>query len=527
MPADRLDRMRQKAAERILADERLRSHLNDEEAHWLIDWAMLQLEVPLPEPQGQHKTEALIEAQGRRIRQVVRDINDLVGERGRLSQVEREARLRTLLSRAGESSALWSSSAEWQEALAILAAWDHLTNLELIQRLAALVERTWRQAIRDRGGVGKRSSGLRSCLVGFFIAAFFLFILASVLFGLRLFFQHFPPVAIASPSPTSSVNLSTSQAAAWYAIHFTSPQYPDEPRYHQGGVDERLIDFISSVQRSIDIAVYDFDLINVAEALIAARDRGVTVRLVTDSDNAGERAVSLLRQSGIAVVEDDRGDLMHNKFAVADGRFVWTGSWNFTEKDTYNYNNNAVLIESVDLARNYETVFEEMFTHKRFGRGRPPTLRTRFLIRGVMVESYFSPEDQVSSKIIARLREAQRQIDFMVFSFTRDDIGQALLERAQAGVVVRGVFESTGSETRFSEFGRLQQAGLDVRQDGNPFLMHHKVIIIDERTVIFGSYNFSLNAEEDNDENLLIVDDPAFAAPFLTEFERIFTQAEP
>jgi phosphatidylserine/phosphatidylglycerophosphate/cardiolipin synthase-like enzyme len=94
-------------------------------------------------------------------------------------------------------------------------------------------------------------------------------------------------------------------------------------------------------------------------------------------------------------------------------------------------------------------------------------------------------------------------------------------------VAVRGVFETTGSETQFSEYGALRAAGLDVRQDGNPLLMHHKVIIIDESIVIFGSYNFSANAEEDNDENVLIVHDPVFAGAFVSEFAKVYAQAQP
>ena len=55
--------------------------------------------------------------------------------------------------------------------------------------------------------------------------------------------------------------------------------------------------------------------------------------------------------------------------------------------------------------------------------------------------------------------------------------------------------------------------------------MHHKVIIIDGHTVIFGSFNFSNNADKDNDENLLIVDDAGFARPFVEEFDRVLALA--
>jgi phosphatidylserine/phosphatidylglycerophosphate/cardiolipin synthase-like enzyme len=55
--------------------------------------------------------------------------------------------------------------------------------------------------------------------------------------------------------------------------------------------------------------------------------------------------------------------------------------------------------------------------------------------------------------------------------------------------------------------------------------MHHKVIIIDDETVILGSYNFSRSAEISNDENVLIIHDPAVASLFVEEFGRIYQQA--
>ena len=50
--------------------------------------------------------------------------------------------------------------------------------------------------------------------------------------------------------------------------------------------------------------------------------------------------------------------------------------------------------------------------------------------------------------------------------------------------------------------------------------MHHKVIIIDDETVITGSYNFSRNAERSNDENILIIKNKEIAREFNREFRR-------
>jgi phosphatidylserine/phosphatidylglycerophosphate/cardiolipin synthase-like enzyme len=254
--------------------------------------------------------------------------------------------------------------------------------------------------------------------------------------------------------------------------------------------------------------------------------------MVTDTDTLEhrsaevQRALKTVQDAGIPVVDDQRRPIMHHKFAVFDGAAVLTGSWNFTVGDTYRLNNNAVVIRSRELADNYTAEFEKMFTQRRFGPTKPKGVPyPRLTIGGARIETYFASEDDPSGRIIELLRSARTRIDFLAFSFTHEAIGQALLDRA-ADVKVRGVFETTGSETRFSEFGKLRQAGLEVYQDGNPYVMHHKVFVVDERITLFGSFNFSDSAASDNDENLLIVDDPGFARAFLQEAERVVAQAK-
>src|SRR5262249_25226967 len=137
----------------------------------------------------------------------------------------------------------------------------------------------------------------------------------------------------------------------------------------------------------------------------------------------------------------------------------------------------------------------------------------------------FSPEDGVAAKLAERVSQAQSEIRFLAFSFTQDAIGQAVISRAKAGAKVVGVFEKTGSETRFSEYGAMKQAGLEVYQDGNPYTMHHKVFVLDGKTTVFGSFNFSDGADKDNNENCLIVDDPGLASLFHEETDRIIAAA--
>lgn len=323
----------------------------------------------------------------------------------------------------------------------------------------------------------------------------------------------------------------------WIRVYFTSPRYPDEGG-RRGGLDEDLVSAIEQAESSVDLAVYDLNLQSVTDALIAAHRDGVRVRAVVESDNVDEGAVARLERADVPVVRDGRNSgLMHNKFAVIDEQWVWTGSWNLTENGTYRNNNSAVLIASPALAENYTAEFEEM-VRGRFGPTSPvntphPHVVITVQIEGtdepyereVELENYFAPEDKVAAEIIDEISAAESRIRFMAFTFTSDDIADAMLERAEAGVVVQGVVESRNADRSYSEYKRLRTAVHDVLPDGNPYIMHHKVIVIDDETVIVGSYNFTASADERNDENVLIIHDPEVAALFVSEFGRVYEQA--
>src|SRR5262249_23778896 len=155
--------------------------------------------------------------------------------------------------------------------------------------------------------------------------------------------------------------------------------------------------------------------------------------------------------------------------------------------------------------------FEQMFAG-RFGTSKTSgTPYPHVQLSGADVEVYFSPEDGVAKYVLQRLAGAKKSITFMTFSYTEDKISDAMIAKAKAGLSVRGVFESNNAGGSGADFNRLKQGGVDVLSDGNCYILHHKVIVIDQRTVITGSYNFTGSAEKDNDENLVIVDDPNLA----------------
>ncbi len=138
---------------------------------------------------------------------------------------------------------------------------------------------------------------------------------------------------VVTGSPITNIGSGGELDGGWYRLAFTAPQYPDNPANHQGGLDTKLVALIDTAKTSVDVADYDFDLLDVADALARARGRGATVRMVTDTDTltnkdaAVQAAFKRLRDAGIPIVDDKRQPIMHNKFTVVDKEWVETGSW--------------------------------------------------------------------------------------------------------------------------------------------------------------------------------------------------------
>jgi len=362
-----------------------------------------------------------------------------------------------------------------------------------------------------------RSSHHRSLIV--FLASTLI-----ILFFAAAFFIYWS----GSADVRSGQSTNTPTPPDWYGLYFSAPQAPSA-RFYQDGPDRAVAAAVDRAHISVDMAAYDLDSVSLRSALIKAHRRGVTVRLVVESDNLGQPEFQALKTAGIPLIDDWRPGLMHDKFLIIDRLEVWTGSLNYTSNGSYRNDNNLLRIHSASLAEAYTNEFEEMFVDRHFGELSPPDgLIPTISVEGRLLEVYFTPEDDFAARLVELIEAAHQNIYFLAYAFTADDIAAAMLESASNGVTVSGVFEASqvNPETG-SEYERLRQAGLDVRRDSSSGNMHHKVMIIDGQIVVTGSYNFSASAQNRNDENALVIHDPQIAAQFLTEFERIYQQAKP
>lgn len=338
-------------------------------------------------------------------------------------------------------------------------------------------------------------------------------------------------IAAQNQQPTGSMQ-SLFATAQEYLGNYANAPAPETPgsiqvyfRPAQPGasrMDEAFLSLVSSASRSIDCACHDLDWEPFAKALIERHAQGVKVRIVSEADNAGTDSIELLLTAGVPVVMDERSALMHNKFCIFDEERVWTGSANFTNSGFESNFNNSVKVTSPELALNFTREFVEMFDLRQFGKRSPrDTPNPRLVIDGVPVENYFAPEDRVQNEIIAEVARARERIDFMMFSFTSEPLSEALLMRMLDNVSVRGIMEKhlAAQESSRDEFLALR--GAEIFIDENDALFHHKVMIIDARTVITGSYNFSVAAENENDENVLIIESPTIAAQYLAAMDSL------
>ncbi len=320
----------------------------------------------------------------------------------------------------------------------------------------------------------------------------------------------------------------------FYAETMLEGRFGDKPVYFFLGpspsMEKALIAFIESAAKTLDVCVFDLNLPQVAQALLDAQKRGVKVRVIIARDNA-ERAYDVedelaeMTKREMLKLAHNRSGLMHNKFMIADGERVWTGSYNFTRNCSNFNDNHAIVLESKELAENYSLEWQEIFEGRHGKRFAYPTPHPRVNLGGTEIQNYFTPEDDVRGAIAAELAKATNEIAMMAFSFTDStltDAVRAALKRGVKAIILldSGLAKHPGANTK-----ELIQMGANVRMSPGVRL-HHKVIVIDRETVVLGSANFSQAAFDRNDENVLIVKAPNFAQAMLREAMRCW-RADP
>ncbi len=298
---------------------------------------------------------------------------------------------------------------------------------------------------------------------------------------------------------------------------------------------DATIAFIDSAQQTLDVALYNNNRTDITNALKLAHSRGVRVRYVAALDGSNP---ALQPAPPFPVIYGNSSALMHNKFMVVDADltdrcWVMSGSLNWTTGNMANDFNNTLFIQDQSLARTYELEFEEMWggggaqpdeANSRFGAAKKDNTPHKFIIGDIPVESYFSPSDQTTSRIVEAIETADSEALFALLTFTKDEIGQAFVDVFNDGAQVRGMIDNVGDQG--TEYDYLLSQGVNVQPHTASGILHHKYGIIDADApnsapvVVTGSHNWTFTAETANDENTLIIHDADIALLYKAEFER-------
>ncbi|MBI2363171.1 MAG: hypothetical protein HYV15_07295, partial [Elusimicrobia bacterium] len=236
--------------------------------------------------------------------------------------------------------------------------------------------------------------------------------------------------------------------------------------------------------------------------------------------------------------------VMHNKFMLADGRLLMSGSFNWTHAaDTWHLEN-VFFTEDAGRIAGYQAYWRWMWDQSRPAEQRPPDSETgpepvgpppEDAGRPVRLngESFprhaFSPRGTPEAWLVKALDAAARSVDVAMFSFTSPELKEALVRARARGVPVRLLFDARNAATLEAMKWFISE-GWDVRiragRDGRKGVLHDKFAVIDGAFTATGSYNWTENADKNNFENVNFFDDRGSAADYGAAFLRAWSGAK-
>jgi phosphatidylserine/phosphatidylglycerophosphate/cardiolipin synthase-like enzyme len=339
-----------------------------------------------------------------------------------------------------------------------------------------------------------------------------------------------------------------------------------------GGADDLsavIVGFLDGATSSLLIAVQEIDSEPIARAVLAARARGVVVKIILEAsylgedkapddpwlaagDNETNRVIhAAFLRARVDVIADLNPAIFHQKFVVRDhgkpSGAVLTGSANFTLTDTgLNLNgsgnnlNHVVVLHGRQATEQYKVEFDRLRSGT-FGdlHERHEAQPIEFRLGGIRVKPLFAPRHGPEMEIMKQMLKARERVDFAMFTFAQSSgIDDTMARLVGPAFAIRGILDHGQGRQWWAATEPLKAAGVQLwenRPGTGVRKVHHKLMVIDEQLIIVGSLNYTGPATTINDENIVVLGDleekdPAaqalqrqLAAAALTEIDRIIT----
>ncbi len=369
-------------------------------------------------------------------------------------------------------------------------------------------------------------------------------------------------LALACNPPPEAVDLAGTRGGR-VDVFFNDPGTNNQNVWDPDAIDV-MVELIDGAEATVHFAVMGFTESRVIAAMERAWDRGIDVRMVGDAGHLNNSGYMLFRDRHIPMQVGNMNHIMHDKFMVVDGHFVFCGTANWSDTDLIRNSNNFVVMDSPEVAADFTEEFTQMFNGV-FGHNKVELDNGRsYQLGDTEVEVWFSPNEDAMGRIREVLAEAQDSVRFTIFAFTKNEVGsdfirlqEGFLEkdladgvaadieewsalapserRTVAGVIDQSQLHSNG---QYHEVYRLLAAGVPMQLDGNDNSrqpgdyqagggrLHSKTMLIDafgdNPTIITGSFNWSASATTSNDEFLLVMRGQRVAELYDQYFERLY-----
>jgi len=325
-------------------------------------------------------------------------------------------------------------------------------------------------------------------------------------------------------------------------------------------LEKQIIKYIAQSQKTLDIAVQEIrwsksvSNTNPFENAIWDRaENGVKIRIVLERSYVKPDTVNLktydrlVSHPNINIILDDNPKIMHDKFAIRDhgnaNMALLTGSTNFTNTGVRNNYNNLFIVNFegekkpyFELADVYQAEFNRLFSGKFGSKKKAISEIQTFRIGQTRITPLMSPNFDPDDMLLEVILGANSTLDVLMFTFgSNSSLLSGIINRffavkyvdrkptTEKKVNVRIGMES--QQARFwSAYPALTNLSIPVKLEVNSNAkLHHKVGIIDNKKVIFGSYNWTFSANYENDENVLVVSNSSIAQQFTSEFDELWT----
>lgn len=274
------------------------------------------------------------------------------------------------------------------------------------------------------------------------------------------------------------------------------------------GVMNRMTALIDSAQTKLDIQMYLFTVTAIADRVIAAKNRGVAVRVLLDPDHEGNATVrsKLMTASVPTRNAPTLYSFSHAKYLIIDGKQAVIMSMNFNVDAFSSERNYGMITRDADDIADTQAIFDMDWA---MSAGEPPKPADLACTRLIV-----SPNNS-KQRLVDFIKSAKTTLDVEAMYIADDSVRAAIVDAKKRGVQVRVIIELSSDDSGVKAL--FEANGITVK-GANTFYLHAKLLIADGVAFV-GSENFSITALTKNRELGAFVFEPGPAATIQAQFD--------